>query len=146
MYPIIRGKYSFSFLMKWKLLEHRQTFTMANKMALSGLGEMLYLPKLILTIDGPIVMWRGAPRSSTPLWTRGPNNAVVLQYSLKGECVAAIQEVCIKLPPSSRGAGEKQFLNTCPPSLTVPRMRPKPSRIFSRIRTGSYLQWTKVWL
>ena len=63
---LVRRKNSFYFLKNRKLLEHRQTFTMANNMASSGLWENLYLPKLILTIDGPIAMQRGEP--GTKVW------------------------------------------------------------------------------
>ena len=44
-----RRKYSFKFLINRKILEFRQTFTMANNMASSGLWQ-----SVILTIDGSI--------------------------------------------------------------------------------------------
>ena len=50
----MRRKYSFKFLINRKILECRQSFTMANSMASSGLSENAHLPKLILTINGTI--------------------------------------------------------------------------------------------
>ena len=54
---------------------------MANNMALSGLWEMLYIPKIVFTIDGSIVMWRGVPSAKGM-----GHKLVVVQHPIPTRC------------------------------------------------------------